>query len=78
MSSQMSEADEQVLRETGLGIEDMNAEELEMMLEGDGEEVEFTGSQMPPEQDSNADDMEFGATQSSDDHSRGFQPLFED
>ncbi|KAF7361933.1 hypothetical protein MVEN_00538300 [Mycena venus] len=82
MSSQMSAADEQILRETGLGIEEMNADELEMMLEGDGEEVEFTGSQMPTKPDVNmvdmddaGDDMEFGATQSSD---RGFQPLFED
>ncbi|KAF8210184.1 Rad9-domain-containing protein, partial [Mycena galopus ATCC 62051] len=84
MSSQMSAADEQVLRDTGLGIEDMNAEDLEMMLEGDGEEVEFTASQMPTKQsnvvvmDDAGDDVEFGATQLSDDNSRGFQPLFED
>ncbi|KAK7057232.1 Rad9-domain-containing protein [Favolaschia claudopus] len=81
MSSQMSAVDEQVLRDTGLGLEDMNAEELHMMLDGEGEEVDFTGSQLPPpavmETDDPAD-IEFAATQSSDDHSKGFQPLFED
>ncbi|KAF7376107.1 hypothetical protein MSAN_00025500 [Mycena sanguinolenta] len=51
--------------------------------EGDGEEVDFTPSQMPTKEVDLAemdggDDMEFGATQSSDDNSRGFQPLFED
>ena len=39
--SQLSQQDEQVIRESGLGIEYMNREELEAMLEGDGEEVEF-------------------------------------
>ncbi|KAJ7901782.1 Rad9-domain-containing protein [Mycena olivaceomarginata] len=70
MSSQMSAADEQVLRDTGLGIEDMNAEELERMLEDEGDEVEFTGSQVSTNQemDDVGDDMEFGATQSSDDN----------
>ncbi|KAJ7262222.1 Rad9-domain-containing protein [Mycena haematopus] len=76
MSSQASAADDQVLRDTGLGIEDMNGEDLEMMLEGDGEEVEFTRSQVPTKQsnvaemDDAGDNMEFGATQSSDDNSR--------
>ncbi|KAJ7132795.1 Rad9-domain-containing protein [Mycena crocata] len=83
MSSQLSAADEQIIRDTGLGIEDMNAEELEMMLEGDGEEVAFdTASQASVKQEINAgeaeDDVEFEATQSSDDRSRGFHPLFED
>ncbi|KAJ7096368.1 Rad9-domain-containing protein [Mycena epipterygia] len=90
MSSQLSAADEQILRDTGLGIEDMNAEELEMMLEGDGEEVDI-GSQRRAD----VDDVELAATQSSEDCSRvrdtfkssgtltltmfqGFQPLFED
>ncbi|KAJ7703243.1 Rad9-domain-containing protein [Mycena rosella] len=79
MSSQLSAADEQILRDTGLGIEDMNAEELEMMLEGDGEE--FVGSQAPrrpTDADDLGEDVEFEATQSSDDQSKGFQPLFED
>jgi cell cycle checkpoint control protein RAD9A len=93
MSSQLSAADEQMIRDTGLGIEDMNAEELEMMLEGDGEEVVFdTGSVA----EDAGDNMEFEATQSSDEHStvcgvhlfflthkysqdlQGFHPLFED
>ena len=39
--SQLSQQDEQTIRESGLGIENMNREELEAMLEGDGEEVEF-------------------------------------
>ncbi|KAJ7045466.1 Rad9-domain-containing protein [Mycena alexandri] len=81
--SQLSAADEQVIRGTGLGIEDMNAEELAMMLEGEGEEVAFdTGSQVSTrpkvETESDADDMEFEPTQSSEDQARGFQPLFED
>ncbi|KAJ7725867.1 Rad9-domain-containing protein [Mycena maculata] len=86
MSSQLSAADEQIIRDTGLGIEDMNAEELEMMLEGDGEEVAFDMSQRSAKREETdtrqmvdpADDMEFAATQSSDDQSKGFQPLFED
>ncbi|KAJ7497250.1 Rad9-domain-containing protein [Mycena latifolia] len=75
MSSQLSAADEQIIRDTGLGIENMNTEELEMMLEGDGEEV-VSGSQASLKRA--MDEMEFEATQSSDDHSKGFQPLFED
>ncbi|KAJ7188321.1 Rad9-domain-containing protein [Mycena filopes] len=77
-SSQLSAADEQVIRDTGLGIEDMDAEEFAMMLEGEGEEVVFTGSQADstkPKVDPD-EEMEFDPTQSSD--SRGFQPLFED
>jgi len=50
----------------------MNAEELEMMLEGDGEEVDISQRRV------DVDDVELAATQSSDDCSRGFQPLFED
>ncbi|KAJ7680277.1 Rad9-domain-containing protein [Mycena polygramma] len=63
-SSQLSAADEQIIRDTGLGIEDMNAEELAMMLEGDGEEVGFDAGQATDEA---GDEMEFEATQSSDD-----------
>ncbi|KAJ7783085.1 Rad9-domain-containing protein [Mycena metata] len=80
--SQLSAADEQIIRDTGLGIEDMDADELAMMLEGEGEEVAFdTGSQVStrPKVETEDDvDMEFEPTQSSDDQSRGFQPLFED
>lgn len=39
--SQLSQQNEQAIRESGLGVEHMNREELEAMLEGDGEEVEF-------------------------------------
>lgn len=39
--SQLSQQDEQTIRGSGLGIEYMNREELEAMLEGDGDEVEF-------------------------------------
>jgi cell cycle checkpoint control protein RAD9A len=40
-SSQLSVADEEAIRASGLGIESMDAEELQAMLEGDGEEVAF-------------------------------------
>ncbi|KAG2145992.1 Rad9-domain-containing protein [Suillus bovinus] len=45
--SQLSQADKEVIRASGLGIEDMNQDELEAMLEGEGEEVgfEFAASQ---------------------------------
>lgn len=45
--SQLSQADKEVIRASGLGIEDMNQYELEAMFEGEGEEVdfEFTASQ---------------------------------
>lgn len=39
--SQLSQQDKQAVKESGLGVEYMNQEELEAMLEGDGEEVEF-------------------------------------
>ncbi|EIN09554.1 hypothetical protein PUNSTDRAFT_133340 [Punctularia strigosozonata HHB-11173 SS5] len=37
--TQLSQAEELVIRESGLGILDMNQDELDQMLEGDGEEV---------------------------------------
>ena len=44
--SQLSVADEEAIRDSGLGIESMGADELEALLEGDGEEVAFDfGSQ---------------------------------
>lgn len=47
-SSQLSVADEEVLRSTGLGVESMNATELTALLEDEGEEVAFDfGSQAP-------------------------------
>lgn len=45
--SQLSQADEEVIRGSGLGIENMDKDELEAMLEGEGEEVtfDFAGSE---------------------------------
>ena len=40
-SSQVSVANEEALRASGLGIENMDADELTEMLEGDAEEVDF-------------------------------------
>ncbi|TFK44246.1 Rad9-domain-containing protein [Crucibulum laeve] len=89
-SSQLSAADEAILRETGLGIEDMGADELAYMLEGDGEEVAFDFSQRPPENSQGQeamdepdsleiiDEVEFDLTQTSQDKSKLFHPLFED
>jgi len=47
-SSQMSAADEELLRSTGLGIEAMDAQELTDMLEGEGEEVDYSYVSQPP------------------------------
>lgn len=50
--SQLSVAEEEAIRDSGLGIESMGAEELEALLEGDGEEVAFDfGSQRIMSQD---------------------------
>ena len=81
--SQLSQAEIQVLRSTGLGIEEMNADELAEMLEGEGEEVDFPPSQKFPsfwdQKYPSPDSMdlvdELGATQSSEEHSR-VRPLF--
>lgn len=75
--SQLSQAEIDVLKSTGLGIEDMNADELANMLDGEGEEVDF--GYVPPSQEVEQMDLEesgspssfdpvdvFGATQSSD------------
>ena len=47
-SSQTSAADEELLRSTGLGIENMDEQELADMLEGEGEEVDFSYVSQPP------------------------------
>ena len=47
-ASQLSAAEEEVLRLTGLGIENMNEAELAEMLEGEGEEVDFSYVSQPP------------------------------
>ena len=54
-SSQMSVADEELLRSTGLGIEDMGAQNLVDMLEGEGEEVDFSYISQPPKDFKKAD-----------------------
>lgn len=43
--SQLSQADAQVIRESGLGIEYMDSDGLKAMLEGEGEEVEYKPTQ---------------------------------
>ncbi|EAU91046.2 hypothetical protein CC1G_03214 [Coprinopsis cinerea okayama7 len=85
-SSQLSQAEVEVLRSTGLGIENMDAEEFANMLEGDGEEVAFDLSQpnfalQASQTDPGTEEinMEFISTQSSgDSESKDFHPLFED
>ncbi|KAG6866765.1 hypothetical protein C0991_011424 [Blastosporella zonata] len=47
-SSQLSTAEEEVLRSTGLGIESMDAEELAELLDGEGEEVAFDFASQDP------------------------------
>ncbi|OBZ73734.1 Cell cycle checkpoint control protein RAD9A [Grifola frondosa] len=86
-ASQLSQAAEEAIRESGLGIENMTMEEFEEMLEGEGEEVEF-------EYDENThadilepfvrgdsfellEDSEMEPTQSDGD-TKTFRPLFED
>ena len=51
--SQLPPAAEAAIIDSGLGIEDMTAEEFEAMLEGDAEEVEFSQGQVKsePEED---------------------------
>jgi len=46
-ASQLSVVEEAVIRSAGLGIENMNAAELAEMLEGDGEEVDFSHMSQP-------------------------------
>ncbi|KAF8070693.1 Rad9-domain-containing protein [Lyophyllum atratum] len=48
-SSQLSAADEAILRSTGLGIESMDADELADLLEGEGEEVAFDFASQDPD-----------------------------
>ncbi|KAI0358088.1 hypothetical protein OH77DRAFT_1421371 [Trametes cingulata] len=53
--SQLPAAAEAAIIESGLGIEHMTAEELEDMLEGDAEEVEFVSQRPRVEEDSRED-----------------------
>ncbi|CAK5281514.1 unnamed protein product [Mycena citricolor] len=66
-SSQLSIAETQVLKNTGLGFEDMDVNELSMLLDDEGLEVG------QPEDE----ELEFAATQPNLDTS-GFNPLWED
>jgi len=65
--SQLSVADEEAIRDSGLGIENMDADELAALLEGDGEEVGFDfGSQMGILQ-SGSGEFDDGPNQAEDD-----------
>ncbi|KAI0954118.1 hypothetical protein AcV7_007440 [Taiwanofungus camphoratus] len=86
-SSQLSQADQEAIRESGLGIEYMSAQEFEEMLEGEGEEVAF-GPDMVADAEGLAmgvgqddldifDEMEMEPTQ-NDGQTKVFKPLFED
>ncbi|KAJ3984736.1 Rad9-domain-containing protein [Lentinula detonsa] len=91
-SSQISVSDEAALRESGLKIEQMSAEEFSEMLEAHGEEVNVEGlppNSLSPEAQNDTtvetmeeDELNFTPTQSEGisrhDDSRAFYPLFED
>ncbi|KAH7888735.1 Rad9-domain-containing protein [Phlebopus sp. FC_14] len=62
-ASQLSQAGEYAIEESGLGIEYMNKEELEALLEGDGEEVELESRSKQPETTGEGVGMEYGGTQ---------------
>lgn len=55
-SSQMSAADEEALRASGLGIDGMDADEFHAMMEDEGEEVEFDDRRVLPPESLNGDD----------------------
>ncbi|KAH6914390.1 Rad9-domain-containing protein [Coprinopsis sp. MPI-PUGE-AT-0042] len=83
-SSQLSQSEVNFLRSGGLGDEEMDADDLAAMLEGEGEEVAFDFASQPPPQSQDAamdaDNDEFVGTQTSyiNDSSKDFHPLFED
>ena len=81
-SSQLSQSEVNFLRSGGLGDEEMDADDLAAMLDGEGEEVAFDfASQPPPQsQDAGMDADDFVVTQSSfaNESSKDFHPLFED
>jgi cell cycle checkpoint control protein RAD9A len=68
-SSQLSQSEADFLRSAGLGDEEMDADDLAAMLEGEGEEVAFDFASQPPPQSQDAamdaDNDDFVATQSS-------------
>ncbi|KAH9919950.1 Rad9-domain-containing protein [Amylocystis lapponica] len=86
--SQLSQAAEDAIRESGLGIENMTADEFAAMLEGDGEEVGMqpmqvdADDQMEIYEDRDGQDSldifeEFEQTQ-NEEGTKIFKPLFED
>lgn len=82
--SQLSQADAQVIRESGLGIEYMDSDGLKAMLEGEGEEVEYKPTQEKGDERQEAGDSlelfeELDPTQQQCVEGRkAFRPLFED
>lgn len=92
-SSQMSAADEEALRASGLGIDGMDADEFHAMMEDEGEEVEFDDRRVLPPESLNGDDEvenggfdhdsvslksdEIGPTQELEEY-KSFRPLFDD
>lgn len=83
-SSQLSQSEVNFLRSGGLGDQEMDADDLVAMLEGDGEEVAFDFASQPPHQSqdpcTDMDFDDFALTQSSfaNDSSKDFHALFED
>ncbi|THH32490.1 hypothetical protein EUX98_g1666 [Antrodiella citrinella] len=87
-STQLSQADQELIRESGLGIEDMNMDEFNAMMDDDGEDLfDGGGDDLRGDVDMDAhgvegddiEDTQFAPTQddplSSD---RTFRPLFDD
>ncbi|KAI0078686.1 hypothetical protein K474DRAFT_1641090 [Panus rudis PR-1116 ss-1] len=77
--SQLSKADEEAIIQSGLGIEYMNMDEFNAMLDGEGEEVGFNAREdtgMREQSLEYADGTQIGPTQ--DRRDTGFKPLFDD
>jgi len=89
--TQLSQADQQAIRDSGLGIENMTAEELAEMLNGDGEDGDFEENQSEGTPGGTVghgtgdmegsfdiyDETEMEPTQ-QDGGPKAFRPLFED
>ncbi|KAH8103973.1 Rad9-domain-containing protein [Cristinia sonorae] len=85
-SSQLSQADQELIRESGLGIEDMNMDEFNAMMDDDGEEVfdggavvGDVGGDRERETSMDIEDTQMAPTQGGSNSSDwGFRPLFDD
>ncbi|TCD69521.1 hypothetical protein EIP91_007451 [Steccherinum ochraceum] len=92
-STQLSQADQELIRESGLGIESMNADEFNAMMDDEGEEVEVPGGggggdvEMEMDgyegrdevEEDEIEDTQMAPTQGGMDTSdRAFRPLFDD